>query len=85
MTSKLEQIQVTETIDCSDLLCPLPVYQVALAFEHLATGDVLEVIATDPGSLEDIPALARQRGDAVLATETRGLRHHFWLEKGGSR
>lgn len=78
-------IEVTETLDCSGLLCPLPVYRAAIALAKLEVGDVLELICTDPGSLEDIPALARQRGETLLASEDRDGRQVFWLEKGDSR
>jgi TusA-related sulfurtransferase len=40
------------------------------------------VIATDPGALEDIPALARQTGNTLLAVERQEDRHLFWIEKG---
>ena len=78
-------IQVATTLDCSDLLCPLPVYKAAIALDRLQPGEVLQLITTDPGALEDIPALARQRGETLLATEERGGSQLFWLEKGGPR
>jgi len=77
-------IEVTERLDCSALLCPLPVYKAAIALSQLEVGDVLELICTDPGSMEDIPALARQRGDTLLASEDRDGKQVFWLEKGDS-
>ena len=77
-------INVTETLDCSGVLCPLPVYKASLALGRLEAGQVLELICTDPGSLEDIPALARQRGDTLLASEARDQAQIFWLEKGNS-
>lgn len=77
-------IKVASTLDCSGLLCPLPVYKAGLALAPLAAGEVLELICTDPGSLEDIPAMARQRGDTLLGFEDRGATQVFWLEKGAS-
>ncbi len=71
------------TLDCSGLLCPLPVYKTALALGRLAPGDVLELITTDPGALADIPAMARQRGDTMAAFEDRGSTQRFLIEKGG--
>lgn len=79
------QIKVTETLDCSGLLCPLPVYKAAIVLGRLAPGEVLNLVCTDPGSLEDIPAMARQRGDTLLTTERTEATQTFWLEKGGSR
>jgi tRNA 2-thiouridine synthesizing protein A len=76
--------RVTETLDCTGLLCPLPVYKASLALKQLAGGQVLELVCTDPGSLEDIPALARQRGDTLLGFERRPDTQVFWIEKGPS-
>jgi tRNA 2-thiouridine synthesizing protein A len=75
-------IAVTDTLDCSGLLCPLPVYKTALALAELEPGDVLELICTDPGALEDIPAMARQRGDILRTTSVDGGTQRFWIEKG---
>jgi len=73
---------VTATLDTSGLLCPLPVYKAAMALKQLDPGQVLELICTDPGSLEDIPAMTRQRGDRLLETDDRGKTQIFWIEKG---
>ncbi|NIW38308.1 MAG: sulfurtransferase TusA family protein, partial [Gemmatimonadetes bacterium] len=54
----------------------------AQALSSLQPGEVLELICTDPGSLADIPALARQRGDVLLAGEERGAAQVFWIERG---
>ena len=75
-------IEVAATLDCSGLLCPLPVYKAALELGKFETGAVLKLICTDPGSLEDIPAMARQRGDTLLAVEQRDETQVFWLAKG---
>ena len=76
-------IETAATLDCSGLLCPLPVYKAALQLDKLETGEVLELICTDPGSLEDIPAMARQRGDTLVAVEEHDATQVFWLAKGG--
>jgi tRNA 2-thiouridine synthesizing protein A len=78
-------IDVATTLDTSGLLCPLPVYKAALALKGMEPGQVLELICTDPGSLEDIPAMARQRGDRLVRVDDRGDTQTFWVEKGGSR
>ncbi len=81
-TNEIGDIQVAEVLDTSGLLCPLPVYKAALVLKKLEPGDVLELTCTDPGSLEDIPALARQRRDVLLAVDDRGAVQKFWIEKG---
>jgi len=72
----------TETLDTSGLVCPLPVYKAALVLKGMSAGQVLELICTDPGSLADIPALARRRGDHLLETDDLGDVQVFWIEKG---
>jgi tRNA 2-thiouridine synthesizing protein A len=68
-------------LDCTGLVCPLPVYKAAMAMRKLSPGEVLELIATDPGAQADIPAFARQRGDTLLASIERDGSWVFWLEK----
>lgn len=83
-TATEPEIPVTRSLDCSGLLCPLPVYKASVALGSLAAGEVLELVCTDPGSLEDIPALARQAGHELLRTVEAGGTQTFWLRKGAS-
>lgn len=78
----MTQLSVSETLDTSGLLCPLPVYKASMVLARLAPGQVLELICTDPGSLEDIPALTRQRGDILRDVTDEQNRQVFWIEKG---
>ena len=84
MTTQTEQPQADLQLDTSGLLCPLPVYKAAMAIGQLESGQVLELICTDPGSLEDIPAMARQRGDELVQVDDRGEQQVFWIRKGKS-
>jgi tRNA 2-thiouridine synthesizing protein A len=69
-------------LDCKGLLCPLPVYRASQAVDRLEPGGVLRVECTDPGSLADFPAFARQRNLTLLtATERDGVQV-FELRKG---
>ena len=76
---------VTETLDCSGLLCPLPVYKAAIVLNRLEAGDLLELVTTDPGALEDIPAMARQRGDSIVGISEDGKTQRFLVEKGARK
>ena len=76
-------LRVDRTLDCSGLLCPLPVYKASLAMKELEAGQVLQLVTTDPGALADIPALARRTGNVLIATDDRGETQVFWIEKGG--
>lgn len=54
------------TLDVRRQLCPIPVIKTQNKVKTLAVGDVLEVVATDPGVFQDIPAWCRVHGHAVL-------------------
>lgn len=55
-------------VDARNLLCPLPVIRAQQAVAKLEAGDTIEVRATDPGALHDIPTWCRIHGHEVLAT-----------------
>ena len=58
-----------ETLDARGLLCPLPVIRTQDRIKDLAPGTLLEVTATDAGTLEDIPAWCRVHGHELVTTE----------------
>jgi tRNA 2-thiouridine synthesizing protein A len=67
--------------DASGLQCPLPLIRAAKKLKALAEGEVLKVVATDPGTLEDMPALCRQnRHQLVEQTEVDG-RYVFLIRR----
>ena len=55
-------------LDARRLLCPMPVIRTQDKVEELVPGDILEVVCTDPGVLNDIPAWCRINGHKVLDT-----------------
>ncbi|MFN3974731.1 MAG: sulfurtransferase TusA family protein [Dehalococcoidia bacterium] len=71
-----------QTLDTSGTLCPLPVIRAKQAMDKLAPGQVLKVIATDPGSKADIPSWARSAGHRLLQQAAEGKRFIFWVQKG---
>ena len=77
------QITADKSLDCSGDLCPMPVYKASKTLAYMDRGEVLELRCTDPGSKRDIPALARQAGHELLATDQPepGV-HLFWLRRG---
>jgi tRNA 2-thiouridine synthesizing protein A len=81
-TTPVAPSRVDAELDTSGLLCPLPVYQAGLALGKLTKGQVLRLVTTDPGSLEDIPALARQLGDTLLDAQRHEHHQVFLIEKG---
>ena len=59
------------TLDARRLLCPMPVIRVQDRVATLDPGDVLEVLATDPGTRSDIPAWCRINGHEMIGIEER--------------
>jgi tRNA 2-thiouridine synthesizing protein A len=57
------------TLDCYGLLCPMPIIQAAKKIKTMKTGDVLEILSTDPGIREDMPAWCRTTGQEFLGVE----------------
>ena len=55
-------------LDVRGLLCPLPVIRTQERVEDLAAGTLLDILATDPGVLQDIPAWCRVHGHIVVST-----------------
>lgn len=56
------------SLDTRRLLCPLPVIRAQNKIKELTSGDILEITATDPGVLHDIPAFCRVHGHEVIST-----------------
>lgn len=75
------QFEVAMTVDARGLLCPMPVVKTAKAMKELAPGQVLQVIATDRGSLADIPAWAESTGNQLLEQHEEGDALVFLLRK----
>ena len=56
-----------ETLDARGLLCPLPVIRTQDKVKGLPSGTVIEIVATDPGVMQDIPAWCRVHGHELLS------------------
>lgn len=57
------------SLDCFGLLCPMPIIKTAKTIKEMKVGEVLEVISTDQGIKEDMPAWCRQTGQEYLGME----------------
>ena len=58
-------------VDARRLLCPMPVIRAQDAIAKLSNGDIIEVVCTDPGALNDVPAWCRINGHKVLDTKEK--------------
>ena len=68
-------------IDTRGLNCPLPILKAKKALSELQAGEVLKVLATDPGSLRDFQAFARQTGNELLEQSTVGEAFVHYLRR----
>ncbi len=59
-------------LDARGLNCPLPILKAKKALADMQTGEVLKVIATDPGSMRDFQAFARQTGNELVEQIAQG-------------
>lgn len=55
-----------KVLDCSGLLCPLPVVKTSKAIKEIEVGQILQMIATDPGAPPDMEAWCRQTGHEMV-------------------
>ena len=69
-------------LDAKRLLCPLPVIRTQDKVKTLDVGDVLEVVCTDPGVMQDIPAWCRINGHKVLETKSDEMEYTITIEVG---
>lgn len=59
-------MEFQKDVDARGLNCPLPILRAKKALAEMSSGEVLRVTATDPGSVRDFQAFARQTGNALL-------------------
>ncbi len=68
-------------LDCSGLLCPVPVIKVSKAIKEVKPGQVLKLIATDPGAPADMEAWSRQTGNELLDSHKEGDKFIFYFRR----
>ena len=69
-------------LDTSGLSCPLPVMRAKKVLKDMAAGQVLHLIATDPASTDDVPALVQQMNCKLDSSNKDGGAYHFYIKKG---
>ncbi len=68
-------------LDARGLNCPLPILRTKKGLAELTTGQVLKVIATDPGSVKDMQAFAKQTGNELVSSAEAGGEFTFFMKK----
>ena len=70
-----------KVLDCSGMLCPVPVIKTSKAIKELEVGQVLKLIATDPGAPSDMEAWSRQTGNELMDSQEDGGKYIFYLRR----
>ncbi len=68
-------------LDCKGLNCPLPIFKTKQAIDTLEVGQVLRMVATDPGSVKDMEAWGHQTGNKIIDQSVEADRFIFYVEK----
>lgn len=68
-------------LDARGLNCPLPILRAKKSLTELQSGQVLKIVATDPGSVKDFQAFAKQTGNELLSHSEEGKEFTFFLKK----
>lgn len=72
---------LAKTVDARGLSCPLPIVKTALAIKEIGSGDVIEVLATDPGSTKDFIAWSKTTGHQLVESTVDGKVFRYIVRK----
>ena len=68
-------------LDARGLNCPLPILKAKKALADMTSGQVLRIIATDPGSVKDFQAFAKQTGNELLSSAENNKEFEFYIKR----
>ncbi len=78
----MTQLVADVTLDCTGLACPLPILKLSKAITQIQPGQVIELIGTDSGSKDDVPAFCQRTNHTLLGSREEGGRFIFYIKKG---
>jgi tRNA 2-thiouridine synthesizing protein A len=74
-------LKVDRTVDYKGLFCPMPIVKISKAIKEIEVGQVLEMLADDPGSKADVAAWAHQTGQELLEMKEEGGVFKFYVRR----
>ncbi len=74
-------VKVDQQVDARGLSCPMPIVKTAQAIKTMTPGQVLEVLATDPGSVKDFAAWSKSTGNDLVESTSDGAVYRFVIAK----
>jgi tRNA 2-thiouridine synthesizing protein A len=77
----MSDIACNMELDCKGMNCPLPILKTKKAIDSLESGQVLKMIATDPGSVKDMASWASRTGHELIGHTEAGEVHTYFIKK----
>jgi tRNA 2-thiouridine synthesizing protein A len=68
-------------LDARGLNCPLPILRAKKALAEIGSGQILKILSTDPGSVKDFQAFAKQTGNELMSSTEAGGEYTFFMKK----
>ncbi len=77
----METTTITRRLDVKGFTCPIPIVKTAIQIKQMASGETIEVLATDPGSVPDFNAWSKTTGNQLIEQTQEGGTYRFVLKK----
>lgn len=74
-------MEADKTLDCKNLSCPEPILHTKMAINELSSGQILQMQATDPGSVNDMAAWAKRTGNPIVEQSEESGVFTFYIKK----
>ncbi|MFQ5433250.1 MAG: sulfurtransferase TusA family protein [Anaerolineae bacterium] len=74
-------LSADQVLDCSGMLCPVPVIKTSKAIKQIEVGQVLKMISTDPGAPPDMNAWVKSTGHEMLNSHQEGDKYVFYFRR----
>lgn len=78
---KSDNVEFDQELDASGLNCPLPILRAKKSLQSMDVGQVLHIIATDPGSVKDFEAFSKQTGNELMESREDAGKFYFLIKK----
>jgi tRNA 2-thiouridine synthesizing protein A len=77
----MSDLDIKVRVDASGLSCPLPILKATQAIKTVQSGELVEIVATDPGSVKDFAAWSTSTGNALVEQDSNGGKFRFVLRR----
>ena len=77
----MSTIKADQELDCRGMSCPIPILKTKKAVDTLTSGQVLKMVATDPGSVNDVQAWTRRTGNPLVEHNAANGEFTFYIRK----